>query len=134
MVERPWVLPVPEPNVTIARRTSTTVECDTEDNETDNGSNFDCREPKLKLAVPPHSHKVDDEDEHIENSDPGRDVDGRVPVLNNDGSGCQFCGKRDGIRVPVVHAKRKTYSWVDDCQTCQYARGLCCAMNSHRVA
>jgi hypothetical protein len=59
--------------------------------------------------VSANSQEVETADDDVEDSDPHRDVDFVVPVLNDERSGGDFGRESDGVRVPVaVKGKRVT--------------------------
>lgn len=65
LVERAGILPISEPNVSRARRSSTAIDRNTQNDKTNDSCDFDRRKPEFKLAVPPHAKEVGNQYEHI---------------------------------------------------------------------
>lgn len=113
VVEGTGVVPVLGTNVATLRAT-TTDQDDTQDDETDNGSDLDDGENELGLTVTLDTEEVDDNDENVEDGTVGSGVCFRVPVLDGDGSSDQLQGQHDQPLHGVVPGHGETPRWVDE--------------------
>lgn len=91
------VPPVGESEVTLV--SSSGVDDDTDEDQTDNGEDLDGGEPELGFTVTLGSEHVDADDDDKGDGDPDGIVDGvrhgLGPVLDKDGNGSEFDGEND---------------------------------------
>lgn len=96
-------------------RDTTTIDDESEDQQTDDGDDLDRGKDELGFAIDGDGENVETQDEDDDDRDPGCDVDmdSTMPILNDGRGSGDFGAQGNGTGVPVVPSHSKTHGVVD---------------------
>ena len=100
-------MPVSE-SISLPRRTSATYEHQGHQNQSDDTEDLDGSKPEFCFTIDFDGEAVEGEDDDDGQGDPDGNMDGRLPVLDDQRGGCNLGRYSDGENIPVHPAHCKT--------------------------
>lgn len=109
-----WFFVVPEAEDTILVGTTAEEDDNTQDDKATDGDELDGSKPKLGLTEEANSNDVEEKHNDKDNGDPEGDIDGWIPVVDDDTGSNGFSTDKHGVCIPVVPTGSESERGVDE--------------------